>query len=48
MVAGALFVASKVEETPKRITDIANVVHFLRQYRRQLDTSPLDGFTQVT
>ncbi|RKP26488.1 cyclin-L1 [Syncephalis pseudoplumigaleata] len=46
MVAGALFVAAKVEETPKRITDIVNVVHFLRQHRRHLDTAPLDGFTQ--
>ncbi|KAI9594864.1 cyclin-L1 [Syncephalis fuscata] len=47
MVSGALFVASKVEESPKRITDIVNVVHYLRQYRRQLDTTPLDGFTQT-
>ncbi|RKP09450.1 cyclin-L1 [Thamnocephalis sphaerospora] len=45
-VAGALFTAAKVEETPRRIPDVVNVLHYLRQRRRGGDTAPLDGFTQ--
>jgi hypothetical protein len=48
MVSGALFAAGKVEETPCRINDIINVLYYLRQRRRNEDTTPLDGFNQAS
>ncbi|ORX89340.1 cyclin-like protein, partial [Basidiobolus meristosporus CBS 931.73] len=45
LAMGALFLASKVEESPRKIKDIINVFHYLSKRFRKLDTKPMEAYS---
>lgn len=45
---GALFLATKVEECPRKVRDVLNVFHYLEQKRAGVSTpAPLDIYSSV-
>ena len=44
---GALYVAAKVEESPRRARDVVNVAHFLLTTRQGLAYEPMDFYGAV-
>ncbi|KAK9709946.1 hypothetical protein K7432_008695 [Basidiobolus ranarum] len=45
LAMGALFLASKVEESPRKIKDIINVFHYLINKFRGNDTKPMEPYS---
>lgn len=45
---GALFLASKVQESPCKIRDLINVYNYLIRRYRKLPTEPLEYFGSVS
>lgn len=45
---GAIFLAAKLEEQPRRVRDVVNVFDYLRKAQDGVDTDPMEYYSQVS